>query len=225
MRIFSLISLCIVLAVACKTKPAAPAQPPYLANFSMRYMEDKQNIHAEGRIVPKSKMDTDGWLAPKQLSINGSPMKKTDANGMVFIYDGPARPSNHQYIFEWEWDNSQPVSCAVNEIKITNPKFDDETLCHKKVGILRWEGESLGAKETLVLLWEGADGQTTTTEAIGASPVPVLELPAFEVRKVPKGKQRLTVIRKKLFQEAKDGFTMQVQSEFYAKPIEVAVGD
>jgi hypothetical protein len=210
----------LTITIGCK-QAGAPQAITHDAILNMRYMAKTETVRAEARFSARKQ----GAQTPEQASFNQANMRQFENFGGLFVFQGASTPINQVHSFSWSGASvDKEIKSDVAMSKMEESHFTSATLSHSIPAKLRWKGAPLGAAESIVLLWENtATRETVTTQAMGANSEPVLDLPAFEVRKVPVGKYKLTIIRKKLVETDQANYHIKSQSEYYAAPIEVEV--
>jgi hypothetical protein len=190
--------------------------------FSMRHMEKNQTIHAEAKFLSETKS---GAIAPDQILANQEAMSHS-ASTNSYIYDGPALKAGEAYTYVWSRKNEAKPSGKLSTTPslMSDIAFKDTPLSHNSATTLTWKGQSLQDNDVLVLLWQDASTQATfTTQVTGAAIASQLGIPAFELKKIPKGNYKLTLIRKRLEQNESPEYKAKIQVEIYHKPIDVTI--
>jgi hypothetical protein len=221
---FTIPTLCVLCLLLLSCKAKEPKVASYQAVLNLRYMETEQKVHAEARFMPLPNNTKQDFSQPEKVELNQTKMREITAVGNVFHYDGPAIPINDGYNLTWSSKNQTPNQETFKLPKCDSLKFDQKVLSHKKPAKLDWRGDPLSGGESIVLLWENKiNHEAVTTQATGAQVVSLLNLPAFEIAKVPPGSYKLTVIRKLLLEHQNPDYIAKIQSELYCKPIDVVV--
>lgn len=216
---FALLTTVISLILGGCTSKTTTA-PTYQAVANMRYMAANQKIHAELRFTPilndgKSKL-------PTEASFNAEPMKWIESGLGVFIFDGGSSPIDGSHLISWKTDAKNQESIKLQLPEMREIAFATPKLSHGSATKLTWKGDPLKKADSIVLLWDDQQNRATyQTQAIGASSVTVLDIPAFELKKVPVGKYKVTVIRKVLITMPGTTCDIKAQGEYYHIPFEV----
>jgi hypothetical protein len=204
--------------LACKS--SSPKTPTYEVIANMRYMEVAQKVHAELRF---RSLKNDGTSKlPISASFNTQVMKFIEAGGGVYLYDGVSSPTDGGHSYTWKTDANKSEQMKLSLVSMTEPSFVTPKLSHSSATQLKWKGDPLKKADSIVLLWEDQKNRATyTTQAVGASSVALLDIPAFELKKVPIGKYKVTVIRKTLHTGETQDYLVKAQGEYYHKPFEI----
>jgi hypothetical protein len=224
MKLISLTGLFgVLLASGCKPNANTPKSADYTTTINMRYMERDMKVHAEARFV--SAVQGASVALPVTMQLNKTALRQLATTDGTYLYDGPSTAINGAQVFEWQSPVSeQNCSVSLAPALLKGLKFDETPLSHQKVARLSWSGEPITPQDALVLLWENTKTRATiTTQAMTSSSVYFLELPAFEVKKVPAGNYQLTIIRKRFQETTQQGGLVRAQYEVYHKPIGVEV--
>jgi hypothetical protein len=222
--VFAVLIGCLFLQWSCKPNATEQKKAEYNTIINLRYMEKDLKVHSEGRFAPKA--GPFKASLPTSLSLNKSAMGAIESLQGHFLYDGASTAIGGEQVFEWISPQSkQPCKVTLAPVLMQSLQFSAQPLSHQSVARLQWQGAPLTPNDALVLLWENTETRATvTTQARStAAETKVLELPAFEVKKVPVGSYQLTVIRKRLEESNQDGSDVKAQYEVYHKPIAVKV--
>jgi len=228
----------IILFSACQSEPKAEVASsgvPSIAdseklyvNYYVRYMADEKKLKAEVSFFSGAKKQKRNPKTFSEVSLNRVNMRLDEtskANPYYKIEQNKAASAraNFQFITESGIQEKDLVVIP----SLASISFGTE-LSRKKDGLVRWEGEPLGDKESLILLFTNEQERTTSTVINGPSEKSEIVIPSTKLQKIGLGKNRVYIVRKNRIIENKKslgGLPREIRAltEFYSETIELNI--
>ncbi len=223
------IKLFIVFSVlflfACNADQKEPTAEGYIfSSYYFRYLEPEQQLKAEATYrqgdsiqSAKAKVFNGVFFGDQEMTF-----KKLSDTNQRYILDAkkeyPSDPLTFSFINDKGHKEEQSFSLSPIKNLSANGPVSKSNGC-----TLSWEGDALGADESVVCLFTDTANKTTSTIIKGPSVGAAINIPAAKLEALTVGAGEVYLVRKKRSRKVLDNRQSFAQMEYYSSTLEVIV--
>lgn len=217
MRIFFLLLTTLAL-FSCQNEQKPDSKT---LNCYVRFDADANLVTVEANLVDdKTKKNLE---FPDGITFQKMPMKLVSEYNHMYQFETNSLFQQEQ-AFAWDDEKASKQVFKNTMDSLSQVSLGGGAVSLSKAATLTWQGPSLTKGETLLFMWQNAaTGDNQTLEVSSTNPQPVIDIPAEKLKKLSPGKWSLYLVRKKLFKGTAGEVKVNCISEFYSKPISVAL--
>lgn len=222
--VFGGLGVCCTNVSKTSTK-VEPELPVERIQYYARYLESSQELKLEAHFFS----DTARFYLPGGVFVGDYKLqaKKTPKFGWAHRFSQRRVDFDTSYVFRYAFGEGEGLEILdtirfplLAEFELATPELSKAT-----GGLLRWQGQPLGAGERLILLFEDKEGTTFTINHTGGSKGPQLAIQPDMLKTLATGPIVLRIIHKKRLEEQLRNAKVVKEMEYYRKAMKVELVD